>query len=140
MNSKARYVLIVAVLLYLASLTQLGFVAQESNVWPGWGILLFGFLGLCSGHMTNLIWLANPLLFCTWAVFIAHSKFIALFFAVLSLIVAASFLFCKTVEVSEAGGSGYEITHIGLGYWLWLASISLTVIACIMSILRSELS
>ena len=40
-------------------------VSGECSGWPGYGVLLFGFPGMPLSS-ANMIWLAVPILFCSW--------------------------------------------------------------------------
>lgn len=118
---------LLALSLYLGALTQIAFVIWNADVWRGWAAFAFGGLGFAAGGYANLVWLANPLAFMAWY---CHSKPVpTVALATASLLLAVSFKFCSTVVVSEAGGPGYAITAVGLGYWLWLAAIAITLLA-----------
>lgn len=84
---------------------------------PGWACLLLGWWGLFSG---SLSWLANPLLICGWLLR-SHSPKPFLVAAGVAIVLMLSFLGADTVAINE-GGVPNEITRIGVGYWLWLAS------------------
>ena len=111
----------ISIALFLASLPLTGFVA--GGAWPGYGILFLGLLGAFSGEPANLIWFCNPLLFVGWIALFRGEARLALGFTGAALLGGLLFLACRLVLVSEAGGEGYEITSVGAGYWLWIASM-----------------
>ena len=117
----------IAVTLYLLSLTQTGIVVVTK--WPGWAILLIGGLGVIIGNVANFAWLCNLLLIASWALLIDKKSGRAVLCSVAALLGAALFLLCQTVVVSEGGGPGYHIDSVGPGYWLWLGSMLVTVLA-----------
>ncbi len=119
--SLARQGGLVSIALFLASLPLTGFVAGGD--WPGYGILLLGLLGAFSGEPANLIWFCNPLLFVAWPLLFTGQPRMALGFAGTALVGGLLFLACPRVLVSEAGGAGYEISSVGAGYGLWIASM-----------------
>ena len=91
---------------------------------------MFGWLAL-GGSVANLAWLANPALFLAWIATRAGLTMIALPCSVAALMLAASFPTMKTVVTNE-GGVPLPITGMRVGYWLRLASMSVSVTASIM--------
>ena len=143
----SRLFLTASILLFVASLTQIGFhVGRSHNPRdPALGvmILLVGWLGLMAS-MDNpfsaaLAWLANPALAVTWILmFVGSSRRIALGCGLVSLLLSLSFLLHSEIMGDEAGNY-YKITGYGVGYWLWLGSIVIAVIGCIVAMtLRRE--
>ena len=126
MLSKRKKPVGILVLMYLASLPFDGFCYHGNNCWPGWAILLSGFLGLADGKQIS--WLANPLIIPAWPLLLQHSKAsdcLAFMFCVGDFIVGNSFLF-QGVSTSEAGGALQQVSSLGIGYWLWMGSITLS--------------
>lgn len=118
----ARVALVLSVILFAASLTQDAFcVSGICSDWPGWSILLFGVLGHSS-------WFANPLLLASWIAALFSRRLPALILALAAIGLAGSFMFETTVITNEAGMAN-PVTGLREGYWLWLASIGMAVIA-----------
>jgi hypothetical protein len=93
----------------------------EGNRWPGFGALLLGLGGLLVPSPGNLTWLANPLLFASWIAVLNGSGKVAIRLSLAALAFSALFLVARTV-IGEKGPM--DITCLGPGYWLWLASIA----------------
>jgi len=118
-----RAILAASLVLFLLCLTQDGFVVDGDNprAWSQAGyLLLLGWLGLLAGIVA---WLANPLLIAAWIAFALRSHRAALALGIAALLCALSFLAVDTVMVSEAP-SFAKVTGLGLGYWLWIASMA----------------
>lgn len=114
--------LLLSVILFAASLTQDAFcVSGICSDWPGWSILLFGALGHTS-------WFANPLLGFSWIATLLARRIPALILPLAALALAGSFLFETSVITNEAGMVN-PVTGLREGYWLWLASMAMAVIA-----------
>ena len=112
----------VSVTLFAASLMQEAFcVSGICSDWPGWSILLFGALGHTS-------WFANPLLLASWIAALFARRIPALFLSLAALGLGGSFMFETSVITNEAGMAN-PVTGLREGYWLWLASMVLAVIA-----------
>jgi hypothetical protein len=129
--SRASKILIAtSVAFFLASLTQTGFYLGEENrnAFPGWGIVLMGWLGVISHQ--NVAWLANPALFFCWLATVSGSRRVAIGFSLTSTLLALSFFLCETMTASAANDDPKFIT-IGPGYWIWLASIATAFTACV---------
>ena len=92
----------ISVLLFLLSLTQDAYYIWRGNGWgPGFALLLLGWLGVFVGEFA---WLANPALVVAWlALWKRRRQFIALAFAVTSLLLALSFLLDRGVQQVRAG-------------------------------------
>lgn len=117
-----RVALLLSVILFAASLTQDAFcVSGICSDWPGWSILLFGALGHTS-------WFANPLLAASWIAALFARRLPALILSLAALGLAGSFLFETSVITNEAGMAN-PVTGLREGYWLWLASMAMAVIA-----------
>lgn len=117
-----RVALVLSVILFAASLTQDAFcVSGICSDWPGWSILLFGALGHTS-------WFANPLLGAAWIAALFARRVPALILALAALGLAAPFMFETSVVTNEAGMTN-PVTGLRDGYWLWLASMAMAVVA-----------
>jgi len=126
-----------SVALFVACLTQDGYYIDDPDPrkWsPGWGLLLFGWMGLLSG---TVAWLANPLLFASW-VFLAMSKFRAAFYLALgAFLIAMSFLLNSEV-ISSTKPDYSKIVGYGIGYWLWIASALILAVGAGVLTIRSR--
>lgn len=125
---REQWLLWVSIALYVASLSQETFCASGNcSGWPGYGILLFGILGI-GGSLANVTWIANPILFLSWLFIWQRDRRLSLAFSGAALIVAAAFMLMPNV-VNNEGGVAVPITGLRLGYWLWLASMVVAVLA-----------
>jgi hypothetical protein len=128
--SRAGKILIAAsVVLFLVSLTQTGFYLgeEERDDSPGWLIILIGWLAVFTHD--SVAWLANPLLLLTWfAALIVGSRRAAIVLAAASTLLALSFLFCESMSL----GPRPKVITLGPGYWIWLASIAVALVASMM--------
>jgi hypothetical protein len=91
--------------------------------WPGWAALLLGFIGVIGWHFSGY---ANAFLWLSWASLRSARSVRALSFALVALVLAATFLLGHSIPTGSGGDSAYTIQ---LGYWVWLLSIGLTAIA-----------
>jgi hypothetical protein len=96
---------------------------SSGDVYPGWGAFLLGPIGLFGGHYS---WLANPAIWMSWRV-LSRSHFSgAALWSAGALLVALSFLLHDTIPVGSSGNFRYSALY---GYYVWLASIILTVVS-----------
>jgi hypothetical protein len=108
--------------IFVLSLTvfalSLGFEAFSNGheAVPGWACLALGWWGLVGGCYA---WLANPLIVFSW-VMRAAQQGVSMAAAALAVVFMFSFLGAETVVTNTAGMQD-RITHVGIGYWLWLA-------------------
>lgn len=113
-------------LIYLACLTQNAFYLSQSNptAWSlGFGLLVFGWMG-------DISWFANPILFLSWGC-IARKKYkMAQVSSLIALLFGLSFLTTKSLLTSTQP-SYAMIESYGIGYWLWLMSMGITLIVAI---------
>ena len=78
----------VSFLLYLLCLPFDAFcVSGQCSAWPGYGILLFGPLGLLASG-TNWTWLANPALYCAWITQILGARMPSAALSLTALVIA----------------------------------------------------
>jgi hypothetical protein len=89
-----------------------------SNAHIGLEALILGPIGLLTGQAS---WLANPLLWGAWRVRKSKLTRQPVAVAVAALLIAGTFLLSRSVAVGSAGETPFRV---GLGYWLWLASIA----------------
>ncbi|RFU45027.1 hypothetical protein D0B32_25125 [Paraburkholderia sp. DHOC27] len=125
-------------LMFVISLPFNGFCYEGNNCWSGLAILVFGFLGLIDN--AQISWLANLLIIPVWPLLFLQSKAsdaLALAFCVGALAVGNAFLF-QGVNTSESGGPLQPVSSLGAGYWLWMASITLSGVVAIHGVLRGS--
>jgi len=121
--------LMASVVVYLACLPFNSFcVSEECGNWPGWGVLIMGWMELILHAEAGVSWLANPIVFVAWASIFFRWRISALVFSVTALLLAIWFLGVDEVIVDE-GGAWRTVTGYAAGYWLWLVSILLAVTA-----------
>ena len=129
---------VISFTLFVASLTQDGFYIAGDNprAWSScFGLLLVGWMAVLDGVWA---WLANPALALTWLLMcIRRTRVIALGFGFAALGLALSFLRHPQI-LSDEGGGHSRITGYGVGYWLWIASITMTVGGCLAAIVFSR--
>ena len=133
-----------SILLFATSLTQTGFYVDiVYNPIPGFSCLLFGWMVLNQGIIA---WAANPVLVLAWYFAGFRSKWNdAGLCSFGSLLLALSFLKHQFVTIWGTSLFGqrvetYSITTYGIGYWLWIASISMSLIGCIVAISKPRTS
>jgi hypothetical protein len=110
-----------SIALYVASLLTDGFYVEGHNprAWsPGWGELVLGWVSVFQGTPA---WLANPALFLGWFASVSRRRRMAIVFSCTALVLMVSFVFVKSVVVSEAPTFA-RVTGYGTGYWLWTLS------------------
>lgn len=127
----ARVVLIAAIVVYLACMPLDAFcVGGKCSDWQGWGILVFGWM-LLAGSDANIVWVANPALFIAWITILLNQRLAALLFSLGALAIGLAFLWFKNVVTNE-GGVISPITGYKAGYWVWLASMGITVLSALL--------
>jgi len=113
-----RPLLVLSVLAFVLSLGFEAFSVADGGTFAGWQCLAFGWWGMTTGCYA---WLANPLLFASWATCGAGVRLAAAITAFLSAALMLSFLEVRTLSTS-ASGVRIGIAHMGAGFWLWFAS------------------
>jgi hypothetical protein len=99
------------------------------------GLLLIGWMGtLASGYIE---WIANPLLFYSWFSALHKRYWQAVGSAVLALTLILSFLRrTAIVWTGDNGSKTVAIRGYGFGYWLWIASAAIIIIAGLALLVR----
>jgi len=123
---KSIIFLLLSMILYTCSLTQDCYYVDlfDPRAWSlGWGLLLFGWLGVPFGY---IMWLANPLLFSSWYYYLFKKYDKSLIMSGIAFILMVSFLFCKEVVVGDSPMFA-RITGYGIGYLLWVLSSVFTI-------------
>ena len=131
----SRITTLVSVVVYATALTQKGFhsVGEPPGAWsPG---LYFLFVGPLSVLYGVFEWLGNPVLFAAWIFPLARKNKIALPLALLATALIAAFLFRQTIVASEAPTYA-KITGYAAGYWLWLSSAVLAILASVIGLIN----
>ena len=127
----------VSLLLYLLCLPFDAFCVQgECSGWPGYGILIFGPLGLLASP-TNWTWLANPILLAAWMMLAVQARILSAPLSLAAFVIAISFLFQREIMTNEAGIL-FPITGYRIGYWIWLSSIAVCFLGSIPPLARYE--
>jgi hypothetical protein len=137
-KSVALGFLLLSLALYVSSLFLTAFCLDPAgskggpaaDCYHGWAALVWGVTGVPSGG-ANLTWLANPVLLFAWLVVLIGVRRVSVAFCLLAFAIAATFAVTQTVTTSPYGGAG-ELLSLGVGYWLWLASIGTALIAAIL--------
>ncbi len=111
-----------SIVLYLLALTQ-----DVMPGWPGYGVLLIGWLTVGSS-VANTTWLANSALFAAWLLMLTRERKMALLCAGGAVVTAGVFFLCRFVVVDEGGGAR-PIGAFRLAHWLWFASTLCTFMA-----------
>ena len=103
-------------------------LAEECSA--GFAALLFGVFGLMApaDNPGYWAWIANPLLLASWILIVVRRPKASIVLALISLLFAASFLRIGWVN---GGWVGLFITRVEIGYWLWLTSIGVTLVAAV---------
>lgn len=127
MRMDSKTVLTVSVMLYGLCLPVEAFCQAGKCYGSGIEILGFGWLSLGHGF-ASIAWLANPALFVAWISILARLKTVALATSLSAFALAASFLLARNVITNE-GLVPVPITGYRIGYWLWLASTGVAVVA-----------
>jgi hypothetical protein len=131
-----KAVVILAIAIYVGSLTQRAFYVDNPHVWndPAIFPLVIGWLGIFQGVVA---WYANPLLFVAWVLFFIGMRRLATAFLVGAFVLAVSFLSVKSLQASDAP-TYTDVTGYGAGYFLWLASIFVSAIGALMPARKVE--
>ena len=122
-----KIVYAIGVLLYFLSLTQQGF-CTTSRCGDNWNGLTIVALGAIGGilSMAGMTWYANPMLWAAWW-FLEKDAKKAFYCSIAAAIISSSFLLFKEIADQTPGHLSY-ITDYKPGYWLWLASITCTML------------
>lgn len=118
-----------SIILYLICLQFYAFCTEIDRCFgeKSWSVLLIGGLSI-AGSWANFTWMANPAIFSAWYFIIKNNKGKAKKFSVIAIFLAFSFLFVTEVMVNESGAPT-KILRVETGYWLWLASMVLSLAA-----------
>jgi small neutral amino acid transporter SnatA (MarC family) len=126
-NKKNKIFLLISIVLYIISLTQISYCIPGScKNFSGLLSLIFGWVGVFMLHFPAFPWLANPILLASW---ITHKKKpkVSLILSVVSLTFMLSFLLVDEI-IANDGSTKAKIISVGLGYWLWVMSAIFIII------------
>ncbi len=118
---------------FVVSLTQNAFTYNDfdgQKTASSLEVLLVGaFIVLGGGLLEWIIWFANPLYFFGIISFFKGRK-ISMAVSILATLLALSFTTWTKVLVCESGREA-EIENLDLGYWFWVAGLSILAIGTI---------
>ncbi len=129
-----KILLIASIILFVLSLTQKTYCLDGICEARGILNLLIGWMGVLYTKGGSSAWLANPFLIVSWFFLINKPK-LAFLLCALAFFFALRFYFQDTLIKNEAGIIG-KITNYKAGYWLWLSSTVVMMLASIFSILK----
>lgn len=121
-------ILSVSIVFFLLSMPFSALEFRLNDSMSSWNVLAFGWAGILFGQF---YWLANPCLALSWFFTLFNQFDKALFFSILSLIFALSCLSIDSISrPSQRGGlvSQSTLEGYGLGFWIWLLGILVTLI------------
>jgi hypothetical protein len=130
-ESAARRVACVSVLLYAMALA-----AEVLPGWRGWRVLLTGWReSLMPGADPRVAfgWLANPLVWASWALVFRSAWRGAAALAVPAVALGIGVPFATRIVAS---GVTVSMPHLGPGYWLWLAGLAVALLAALLGLRR----
>jgi len=98
----------------------------SAHIWYGGTVFLVGWMAALVGQ---LAWFANLLLFGSWISLIFRSRFGAVVFSLVALLIASQTytLFGDPLPADEGGVNKMALTHILPGFYFWLSSIIISV-------------
>jgi hypothetical protein len=136
-----KLVISASLFLLIVSLTQPAFFTTKDNPdavnLSSVGIFFLGWMGFLGGAPESFFWFANPL-FIVAIILFARQNAKAIFISSLATILAISFLTMDTFFANEGGGRS-KITGYGMGYILWVSSLSVLSIGILITMARSSL-
>jgi len=127
-------------MLLIVALTQPAFFTTRDNPdalnLSSVGIFFLGWMGFLGGALETFFWLANPLY--VLAIFLyAKQKGKAIFISLIASILAISFTTMDTFFANEGGGRS-KITGYGMGYILWVSSLSVLTTGILLTQVRKS--
>jgi len=117
---------IVSLLLLVASLCSPAFLFGPGNVYPGWFLFFFGWIGvfkMLSGEFDALSWCANPCLVVAIILLLNREYRAAMIASVVTCGFAACSFLLKEINLGTSSSKAAIIGH-GAGFYLWLAAIA----------------
>ena len=125
---------ILSIVCFVASLFFEGFATETSSS-IGLECLISGLFGLLFGE--GLEWLANPLLFIAWIFCFMKLRSLTAFSSASAILLMLTFLRTHSIIVNEAGGV-QPIIRVGAGYWLWVVSAILCLVAALVRAVKKD--
>jgi phosphatidylserine synthase len=121
-----------SIILFFVCLTLTAFRTSSNNDYPAW--FVFVFFGPISLFLLYPTWLANVFLLLSWT---EHSRNLSkcLTYSLVALILALSFLLYKKVPITDTGSETFSVAS---GYWVWILSIALQVLAAAINLTHSS--
>ncbi|WP_073553053.1 hypothetical protein [Elizabethkingia meningoseptica] len=132
-----KIILIISIGLFVLSLTQTAVFMNkggDDNYMLSIACLLLGWAEVFEG---GIAWLANPLLFISWILFLIKQTRITAFISLAALLLSLSYLSASTITIDE-GGNKADIISYGAGYYLWVLSSLSLFIGCIWIIISGK--
>ena len=111
------------------------FTFQEGNsgFLPGFVCLAFG------AFARQIAWYANPLYFVALIALGMKKRYITALFSCSALAIALATLSIKQIERNEAGDMTAVVGY-GAGFYLWLSSMFVVLVAAVIGIMKPETS
>ncbi|MGJ0428525.1 hypothetical protein [Methylobacter sp.] len=121
-----------SIISFFVCLTLTAFRTSSNNDYPAW--FVFVFFGPISLFLLYPTWLANVFLLLSWT---EHSRNLSkcLTYSLVALILALSFLLYKKVPITDTGSKTFSVAS---GYWVWILSIALQVLAAAINLTHSS--
>jgi hypothetical protein len=101
----------------------------------GYTILKIGLIAALHGTLIAMAWIANPLLLAAWVLLAIaarknRSYRSALLVSVIAMILALSSLLVREINIGDL--PPLRVSGVGLGYWLWIASVGWVICGAVM--------
>ena len=133
----SKTLFLISIILFFACLTQDGYSTVNSPSGAGVWLLLLGWITISDGIIA---WVSNPFLILSWIAFFARSYIFSIIVAAIAFFLAASLLLYEQLSLpgGNAGmpGGMQVVVKFELGYWLWVASSILAVLASSIAALK----
>lgn len=120
--------------LYLLSLT-LPAYKSCGEIWSGAAVLAVGWMAVPGGVVA---WLANPALICAAIASMRGKHHGSSVFSIISLLLALSILLFKKTPAATAVGEVWTPFAVLCGYYVWLGSIALHLVASLLELGAEE--
>ena len=128
-RSWTRALLILAVLCYIASLASPAIMTDNDGAWYGYLVLLLGWQGIFAGMFA---WIANLLFIIGLGFCLLKMNKIARISVICAFIVSLQSFYFTSYPAYYGGTSTVEV-YLSYGFYLWLSSFALLLIATIIA-------
>lgn len=137
MTIKKEYFVLLSIIVFIVALSQPAYCIDNKCglKWGGLISLVSGALGFYTGEAA-LTWLANPLLIVSWITFFNFKK-ASFILSIGATGLGLHFLNFNRIMINEGGGYG-QITGHEIGYWLWVSSMVIILIANVFSLIMKD--